>query len=167
MCSAAQANLAVNQSPVTTSWALLGQVFSPSVSVSSCVIRGDEGPLLEEISERIHLKCGAPSGSLISVPAEFRFRLFTQWMKPLQAAAAENMQCAPCGPPIRTLPATERTAPGCEQGHCELGPLTLCRVEWAHTAQRDMATYRWERDVRSWKEPSGTLEMSLPWRVLR
>lgn len=28
-------------------------------------------------------------------------------------------------------------------------------------------THRWERDVRSLKEPSGTLEMSLPWRVLK
>lgn len=32
---------------------------------------------------------------------------------------------------------------------------------------RNRATYRWERDVRSLKEPSGTLEMSLPWRVLK
>lgn len=32
---------------------------------------------------------------------------------------------------------------------------------------RKTATYRWDRDVRSLKEPSGTLEMSLPWRVLK
>lgn len=32
---------------------------------------------------------------------------------------------------------------------------------------RNRATYRWERDIRSLKEPSGTLEMSLPWRVLK
>lgn len=31
---------------------------------------------------------------------------------------------------------------------------------------KEEATYRWERDVRSLKEPSGTLEMSFPWRVL-
>lgn len=28
------------------------------------------------------------------------------------------------------------------------------------------STYRWDRDTRSLKEPSGTLEISFPWSVL-
>lgn len=42
---------------------------------------------------------------------------------------------------------------------------TVFCFEPMHIKKED--TYRWERDVRSLKEPSGTLEMSLPWRVLR
>lgn len=30
----------------------------------------------------------------------------------------------------------------------------------------DRSTYRWDRDTRSLKEPSGTLEISFPWSVL-
>lgn len=32
--------------------------------------------------------------------------------------------------------------------------------------QPGRSTYRWDRDTRSLKDPSGTLEMSFPWSVL-
>lgn len=41
------------------------------------------------------------------------------------------------------------------------------RFGWVHAGERAGATYRWDRDDRSLKEPSGTLEMSLPCRVLQ
>lgn len=90
-------------------------------------------------------------------------------MTPLKASEAENTRGAPRGHVFMecALCVPEGTYTEMGTGMARSLAQSGYSVFSGSIPRRTEATYRWERDVRSRKEPSGTLEMSLPWRVLK
>lgn len=76
-------------------------------------------------------------------------------MTPLKVTEAEDRLCAMWG--------TFRSQEGRRGDGDGLGRPVRTEAPGRGAA----ATHRWEREVRSLKEPSGRLAMSLPWRVLK
>lgn len=76
---------------------------------------------------------------------------------------AGNAQCADAGAWLQNVLRAENALCNSDRDAVTCGAGMTFRL----AGERNVATYRWDRDARSLKEPSGTLEMSLPWRVLK